>query len=844
MASWMNNLALMDGTCPWPGPRPMRGAEVINGRDDEARTFLQLVGEHRLVILDGKSGVGKSSLLQASLVPALREKGYAVAVCSEWSDAGDMEPHDLLGGMVFNALAKEPRFGDESLPKIDTFSRNADLFDELETDRELHSRKTVVILDQFEELIRFSPGRASKIIDVLAMLNNQSSLNVVVSLRSEYLHELRKLERIVKAFTYATYELEPIGDRFAVDIIVAPNTAGSEAITADAAEALAELWRDARRLDRERPTSADEIGLLHLQAALYTLHWANVDLTHAVSLDDVKRFVGHRTASEVFENSMVSAVKRKLDLCKEATGDFTDPYLLRGTRAYVARIAPHLSSGGFKLHREAEELARQTIDDELESLGADRNTPGWPVLLRQMVALATQSNDHNRAADSADLIGDNWYELVRKLQGIERADELLREMDAELDPDSRSSGAMMGMPHPIVLIEELRRLAMAMAWMTHSHLVRMTNPAHDQTMISLIHDRFGVGLSKWSDEARNLPAAPIYAITAPQAGNFIWRKAPDLIGIPGKAKMIANLRWRGAFIKADFSHVVLANCDFRGTMFKECSFEGVAFVNCRLEGTMFEACRVVGHDSPPLSEKDDRPSSFALDVKGLDVAELTESLPRYSLATDESSSLWSYLPGRPVELLAEDDMQEASTKITTWAPPLAGLVIYGGRISSLVCRGMTFEGDDPLASAVAFRHVSGAGLDIAEQADSGSFEIFASAVRHLSITPERRVAEDHPFSSVEVSITGSAVAQTWFGENLAGKARCVDSLLIHMWNNSTAFEVSVHKCSYQGLVGCDEATESDPFLPGEPVIAAVKLNGRIVDRTKVMNFVQDPSRTT
>jgi hypothetical protein len=231
-------------------------------------------------------------------------------------------------------------------------------------------------------------------------------------------------------------------------------------------------------------------------------------------------------------------------------------------------------------------------------------------------------------------------------------------------------------------------------------------------------------------------------------------------------------------------------------------------------------------------------------VEGLDVTELTKSLIRYSLAADVSTSLWSYLPGRPAELFTEDKALAASTKITTWAPPLAGLVIYGGRISSLVFRGMTFEGDDPLASSVAFRHIAGAGLEIAEQADSGSFEIFASAVRHLSITPERRVVEDHPFCSVEVSITGSAVAQAWFGENLSGKARCADSLLIHMWNNSTAFEVNVDDCSYQGLVGCDGVSGGAPLVPGEPAITAADIDGRIVNRTTAMNFVQDPSRTT
>ena len=177
----------------------MRGVEVLKGRNDESKTFLQLVGENRLVILDGRSGVGKSSLLQASLVPALRSMRYAVAECAEWSDAGNAKAHDLLGEKICTALTRDPLFADKrlghvddpatnSMPTITSFSANARIFDELEADRDKSGRRTVVILDQFEELIRYAPARASEVIDVLARINNRYSLTVVVSLRCEYLH--------------------------------------------------------------------------------------------------------------------------------------------------------------------------------------------------------------------------------------------------------------------------------------------------------------------------------------------------------------------------------------------------------------------------------------------------------------------------------------------------------------------------------------------------------------------------------------------------------------------------------------------------------------------------------
>jgi ABC-type sulfate/molybdate transport systems ATPase subunit len=55
--------------CPWPGPRPLvhpEEAYSLIGRERDARDFLSSVKQHRLVVLAGESGVGKSSLLWTS----------------------------------------------------------------------------------------------------------------------------------------------------------------------------------------------------------------------------------------------------------------------------------------------------------------------------------------------------------------------------------------------------------------------------------------------------------------------------------------------------------------------------------------------------------------------------------------------------------------------------------------------------------------------------------------------------------------------------------------------------------------------------------------------------------
>ena len=66
---------------PYVGPRPFDRAERgrFYGRDQEARALVSLVVAHRVVLLYAASGAGKTSLLNAGLVPLLEEEdGFEV----------------------------------------------------------------------------------------------------------------------------------------------------------------------------------------------------------------------------------------------------------------------------------------------------------------------------------------------------------------------------------------------------------------------------------------------------------------------------------------------------------------------------------------------------------------------------------------------------------------------------------------------------------------------------------------------------------------------------------------------------------------------------------------------
>ena len=65
-------------TNPYVGPRPYRRGETLYGRNQESAELADLLIAERIMMLYSPSGAGKSSLLNASVIPKLEENGFDV----------------------------------------------------------------------------------------------------------------------------------------------------------------------------------------------------------------------------------------------------------------------------------------------------------------------------------------------------------------------------------------------------------------------------------------------------------------------------------------------------------------------------------------------------------------------------------------------------------------------------------------------------------------------------------------------------------------------------------------------------------------------------------------------
>ena len=155
-------MAAADQT-PYVGPRPFGRDEkdLFFGRDRETRDLCSLVVAHPIVLLYAASGAGKSSLLNAGLIPLLEARGYEVLPSARVSgripDAVKNAGVDNV--YAFNILSSwaGPSVDPRDLVKVDIASFLASRPHRKDAAGEPVLR--VVVLDQFEELFTFARER-------------------------------------------------------------------------------------------------------------------------------------------------------------------------------------------------------------------------------------------------------------------------------------------------------------------------------------------------------------------------------------------------------------------------------------------------------------------------------------------------------------------------------------------------------------------------------------------------------------------------------------------------------------------------------------------------------------
>jgi hypothetical protein len=182
------------------------------GRRFDIERYLGYIKNNGLVVLYGDSGIGKTSLIRAGLIPRLIYEG-CIPVYGRCFDVPANVILDNTAAILEQVDARR------SQPTTSTLG---EFFEQ----RRRLGYRFVVFLDQFEEFfIRFPPEVQREFIDqIIGCLNHvpRLSLTIVLSLRREYLVELGHFKTRLKELYDNAFELRKMTEEEVHDAIVEP----------------------------------------------------------------------------------------------------------------------------------------------------------------------------------------------------------------------------------------------------------------------------------------------------------------------------------------------------------------------------------------------------------------------------------------------------------------------------------------------------------------------------------------------------------------------------------------------------------------------------------------------
>ncbi|RLT39265.1 MAG: CHAT domain-containing protein [Chloroflexi bacterium] len=400
--------------CPYPGMVPFteKQADVFFGRDKEIADAIERLRQHPFLTVIGPSGSGKSSLVYAGVIPALRKSKRFGG--GEW-DVRILRP----GTKPLTSLAESLNTSPEQLA--------AKTFDQ----------RTLLFVDQFEEIFTLAEaGQAQPFLDTLNALIGRPNLYILITVRADFYPDLMACT-LWQPIRANRLELTPLGDEELRAAILQP--AAQVGVTID--EVLAErLVGDA----------AGESGALPLVQEALVLLWEKVERRHLALSAYAEMAEGNRNGLQVAIDRRATTVYNNLP---EAAQPIARRIFLRLVQFGEGRLDTRRQQTVDELRASGDDSA--VFDKTLDKLTANRLLTtsgeegsgrrvdiahealigGWGLLRKWIGERRTAEQTRRRLEESAI----RYVELERQ-GGLLDERELADAQDWTASPDSRELG--------------------------------------------------------------------------------------------------------------------------------------------------------------------------------------------------------------------------------------------------------------------------------------------------------------------------------------------------------------------------------------------------------------------
>ncbi len=321
---------------PYVGLRPY---DIIDqprfcGRDRESRYVSALWRSNRLLVLYGPSGVGKTSLIQAGVIPLEQKTADVLPVGrvshgSVFPTAADRNPFTLA---LLSSWCPDKSSAELVNLNVTEFLTRRPV----RTDRYKDPLPVLGAIDQFEELAIDFPQRQrylEEFIDQLANAIKQvPSLRLLISIREDALANLIPRETRLAGRFRARFPVLPLSRDAALEAVTGPLARMGRSFAPDVAEKLVD---DLLRTEITDPigetttVTEDSVDPMRLQVACTTLWRALPDEVTTITEQHLHHHAAIRTVTE-FCARMVAAVADEHSIAESALYDWLE-------RAFITR---------------------------------------------------------------------------------------------------------------------------------------------------------------------------------------------------------------------------------------------------------------------------------------------------------------------------------------------------------------------------------------------------------------------------------------------------------------------------------------------------------------------------
>lgn len=327
---------------PYVGPRPFRAKEAFFGRDREARNLRNTLLSGRIVLLHSPSGAGKTSLIQAQIVPDFEDDEFLICATVAPRFAALRvnlpPPTDLavtnryifsvVNGLVGHLVSQADSAGMRLAQALDLYAGETP-----------DGKRQLLVIDQLEEILTTDPGDTEGQKEFFRQLGealNNDRRWCLLAIREDYMGGLDRFQRYLPGQLRSTFRLNFLEASAAKVAIKRPAALVDVDFADDAVELLIHELQHVKATARDALTA--EVNWPYIEPVLLQVIcdglWRKLSDPEkgpelsVITKEDVEKFLPFNMALSAYYRKVVTAASRGVPETEKAVRGWIDQELI------------------------------------------------------------------------------------------------------------------------------------------------------------------------------------------------------------------------------------------------------------------------------------------------------------------------------------------------------------------------------------------------------------------------------------------------------------------------------------------------------------------------------------